>query len=183
MLIEAEHGNDSAAILVTHSEKLAKKAIEHVRTYVPKVPEPRRTYIKTVLSNYGGVLLTKSWEQSCEFVNEYAPEHLEILCRDPFLALSYIRNAGEILLGPYTPISISNYCLGLNAILPTGRFARSFSAVTVHDFLKRAGIGYLDSRGYDRLSGHTATLADYEGFPSHALAIRERERIWKTKRP
>jgi histidinol dehydrogenase len=51
--------------------------------------------------------------------------------------------------------------------------------VTVHDFLKRAGIGYLDSRGYDQLSGHTATLADYEGFPSHALAIRERERIWK----
>jgi histidinol dehydrogenase len=69
--------------------------------------------------------------------------------------------------------------LGLNAILPTGRFARSFSAVTVHDFLKRAGIGYLDERGYDQLSGHTATLADYEGFPSHALAIRERARIWK----
>ena len=183
LLIEAEHGNDSAAILVTHSEKLAKKAVEHIKTYVPKVPEPRRSYIKTVLSNYGGVLLTKSWEESCEFVNEYAPEHLEILCKDPFLALSRIHNAGEILLGQYTPISISNYCLGLNAILPTGRFARSFSAVTVHDFLKRAGIGYLDSRGYDTLSGHTATLADYEGFPSHALAIRERARIWKTKRP
>ena len=183
LLIEAEHGNDSAAILVTHDEKLANAAMKAIKTYVPKVPEPRRTYIKTVLGNYGGVLLTKSWEDSCEFVNEYAPEHLEILCKDPFLALSRIHNAGEILLGPYTPISISNYCLGLNAILPTGRFARSFSAVTVHDFLKRAGIGYLDSRGYDALSGHTATLADYEGFPSHALAIRERENIWKSKRP
>ena len=53
----------------------------------------------------------------------------------------------------------------------------------MHDFLKRAGIGYLDSRGYDTLAGHTATLADYEGFPSHALAIRERENIWKTRRP
>lgn len=183
LLIEAEHGNDSAAILVTHSEKLAKAAMKHIEKYVPNVPEPRQTYIKTVLGNYGGVLLTGSWEESCEFVNEYAPEHLEILCKDPFLALSRIHNAGEILLGPYTPISISNYCLGLNAILPTGRFARSFSAVTVHDFLKRAGIGYLDSRGYDTLSGHTATLADYEGFPSHAMAIRERENIWKTKRP
>jgi len=179
LLIEAEHGNDSAAILVTHSEKLAIEAIEHIKTYIPKVPEPRRTYIKNVLTNYGGVLLTKSWEESCEFVNEYAPEHLEILCKDPFLALSRIRNAGEILLGPYTPISIANYCLGLNAILPTGRFARSFSAVTVRDFLKSTGIGYLDARGYDQLSGHTATLADYEGFPSHALAIRERTRIWK----
>ena len=179
LLIEAEHGNDSAAILVTHSEKLAIEAIEAVKTYIPKVPEPRRTYIQTVLTNYGGVLITKDWQDSCDFVNEYAPEHLEILCKDPFLALSRIHNAGEILLGPYTPISISNYCLGLNAILPTGRFARSFSAVTVHDFLKRSGIGYLDARGYDQLSGPTATLADYEGFPSHALAIRERARIWK----
>ena len=83
-----------------------------------------------------------------------------------------IRNAGEILLGPYTPISISNYCLGLNAILPTGRFARSYSAVTVHDFIKRAGIGYMDERGYARLSGPTAVLADYEGFPSHALMLQ-----------
>ena len=183
LLIEAEHGPDSAAILVTHSEKLAHEAMAHIQKYVPKLPEPRQTYCKTVLSNYGGVLITGSLDESCEFINEYAPEHLEILVKDPFLALGRIRNAGEILLGPYTPISISNYCLGLNAILPTGRFARSFSAVTVHDFLKRAGIGYLDARGYDELSGYTATLADYEGFPSHALAIRERVAIWKNGRP
>ena len=73
------------------------------------------------------------------------------------------------------------------AVIRTLDFARvrelserfGISAVTVRDFLKSAGIGYLDSRGYDQLSGHTATLADYEGFPSHALAIRERARIWK----
>ena len=183
LLIEAEHGPDSAALLVTHSAELAAKAAEHIETYLPKVPEPRRGYIKTVLGNYGGIVLTDSLEASCDFVNDYAPEHLEILVKDPFLALSRIRNAGEILLGPYTPISISNYCLGLNAILPTGRFARSYSAVTVHDFLKRAGIGYMDERGYDRLSGPTAILADYEGFPSHALAIRERAEIWKNKKP
>lgn len=183
LLIEAEHGNDSAAILVTHSKELADKAIEHLQTYIPQIPEPRQTYIKTVLNNYGGILLTANFAESCEFVNQYAPEHLEILVKEPFLALSRITHAGEILLGPYTPISISNYCLGLNAILPTGRFARSFSAVTVHDFLKRAGIGYCDARGYDLLSGATATLADYEGFPSHAFAIRQREKIWKNGRP
>lgn len=184
LLIEAEHGPDSAALLVTHSVELATKAAQHIEeTYLAKVPEPRRSYIKTVLGNYGGIVLTESLEQSCEFINNYAPEHLEILVKDPFLALGRIRNAGEILLGPYTPISISNYCLGLNAILPTGRFARSYSAVTVHDFIKRAGIGYMDERGYARLSGFTATLADYEGFPSHALAIRERAEIWKNKKP
>lgn len=183
LLIEAEHGMDSAALLVTHSRELAEKASEYIAKYVPQIPEPRQTYIKTVLGNYGGIVLTDSFEESCAFVNDYAPEHLEILVKDPFLALSRIEHAGEILLGPYTPISISNYCLGLNAILPTGRFARSYSAVTVHDFIKRAGIGYMDERGYNRLAGYTATLADYEGFPSHAFAIRERANIWKNKKP
>jgi histidinol dehydrogenase len=177
LLIEAEHGPDSAALLVTHSKELAEQAAKHIEEFIPKVPEPRAGYIRTVLGNYGGIILTDSLEASCKFVNDYEPEHLE------FLALSRITHAGEILLGPYTPISISNYCLGLNAILPTGRFARSYSAVTVHDFIKRAGIGYMDARGFDRLSGFTATLADYEGFPSHALAIRERANIWKNKRP
>lgn len=183
LLIEAEHGPDSAAILVTHHEPLAQAAARHIETYLPKLPAYRREFCQTVLSNYGGILLTNSFEESCEFTNEYAPEHLEILVKDPFLALSRIHNAGEILLGPYTPICISNYSLGLNAILPTGRFAKSYSAVTVHDFLKRAGIGYLDRRGYEALAGCTATLADYEGFPSHALAIRERELIWKNGKP
>ena len=76
-----------------------------------------------------------------------------------------------------TPIPTANYALGLNAILPTGGFARSFSSVSVWDFLKRTGIGYLSREGYDRLQGITATLADYEGFPAHALAIRKRNEI------
>ncbi|BDC51282.1 putative histidinol dehydrogenase 2 [Bryobacterales bacterium F-183] len=183
LLIEAEHGADSAALLVTHSVDLAEKAAKAIEGYLPNIPEPRQTYIRTVLGNYGGIVLTESFEQSCDFVNDYAPEHLEIQAKDPFLALSRIKHAGEILLGPYTPISIANYCLGLNAILPTGRFARSYSAVTVHDFIKRSGIGYMDERGYEKLSGYTATLADYEGFPSHAFAIRERAKIWKDKKP
>ena len=76
-----------------------------------------------------------------------------------------------------TPIPTANYCLGLNAILPTGGFARSFSSVSVWDFLKRSGIGYLSKEGYGRLQGITATLADYEDFPAHAFAIRKRNDI------
>jgi histidinol dehydrogenase len=116
-------------------------------------------------------------DESIAFVNEYAPEHLEILTDDPFITLNKIKNAGEILLGPLTPIPTANYCLGLNAILPTGGFARSFSPVSVWDFLKRSGIGYLSPEGFDRLQGITATLADYEGFPAHAMAIRKRAEI------
>ena len=177
LLVEAEHGPESAAILVTHSREIAQAVLDALPAYIDELPEWRRAFVQNVLSNYGGVLLTNSLEQSIQFVNDYAPEHLEVLTRDPFVTLGKLKNAGEILLGHYTPIPTANYCLGLNAILPTGGFARSFSSVSVWDFLKRTGIGYLSAEGYARLQGTTATLADYEGFPAHAMAIRKRNEI------
>jgi histidinol dehydrogenase len=177
LLVEAEHGPESAAILVTHSREVAEKALAILPDYIRELPEWRRAFVENVLSNYGGVLLTVSLEQSIQFVNDYAPEHLEVLTAEPFVTLQKIRNAGEILLGAYTPIPTANYCLGLNAILPTGGFARSFSSVSVWDFLKRSGVGYLSQEGYNHLQGITATLADYEDFPAHALAIRKRNAI------
>jgi histidinol dehydrogenase len=177
LLVEAEHGAESAATLVTHSEKLAKEALAILPEYIAQIPEWRRKFIENVLANYGGIIVTDSLEESIQFVNDYAPEHLEVLVQEPFIALNKIRNAGEILLGHMTPIPVANYCLGLNAILPTGGFARSFSSVSVWDFLKRTGIGYLSKEGYGRLQGITATLADYEDFPAHAFAIRKRNEI------
>jgi histidinol dehydrogenase len=178
LLVEAEHGPDSAAILVTHSEKVAQEALDVLPEYIAELPEWRREFVQTVLSNYGGVMLTRNLVESIQFVNDYAPEHLEVMVADPFTVLNRIKNAGEILLGDNTPIPTANYALGLNAILPTGGFARSFSSVSVWDFLKRSGIGYLSREGYERLQGAVATLADYEGFPAHAQAIRIRNRIF-----
>jgi histidinol dehydrogenase len=175
LLIEAEHGPDSAALLVTHSESVALKAIEFVSQYLKRLPDWRREFCEKGLSSYGGILLTSSLEESIAFINDYAPEHLEILVKEPFSILGEIKNAGEILLGPYTPIPTANYCLGVNAILPTGGFARSYSAVSVFDFLKRSGIGYLTKEGFEKLKDTAYTLATYEGFPAHAMAIRERE--------
>jgi histidinol dehydrogenase len=177
LLVEAEHGPDSAALLVTHSREVAAEAEKLLAGYIAELPDWRRKFVENVLGGYGGILLTASLEESIDFVNEYAPEHLEILTADPFSTLNRIRNAGEILLGPYTPIPTSNYCLGLNAILPTGGFARSFSSVSVWDFLKRSGIGYVNRAGYEKLGPTTAVLADYEGFPAHAMAIRKRNEI------
>ena len=177
LLVEAEHGPDSAAILVTHSRKVAEQVIDILPEYIAELPEWRQEFVNNVLSNYGGVLLTSSLDESIAFVNEYAPEHLEVLVQEPFVALNKIKNAGEILLGEMSPIPTANYCLGLNAILPTGAFARSFSSVSVQDFLKRSGVGYLSREGYEQLQGITATLADYEGFPAHAMAIRKRNEL------
>lgn len=177
LLVEAEHGAESAAILVTHSREVAEAALKILPDYIAQLPEWRQNFVSNVLANYGGIMLTNSLEESIAFVNEYAPEHLEVLVKDPFIALNKITNAGEILLGEMTPIPTANYALGLNAILPTGGFARTFSSVSVWDFLKRSGVGYLSREGYDRLKDDVALLADYEGFPAHAMAIRIRNEI------
>jgi histidinol dehydrogenase len=177
LLVEAEHGPESAAILVTHSEQIAEQVMEYLPGYIEELPQWRRDFVTNVLSNYGGVLLTNSLSESIQFINDYAPEHLEVITKEPFVTLNKIKNAGEILLGPLTPIPTANYALGLNAILPTGGFARSFSSVSVWDFLKRSGIGYLSREGYESLQAHVALLADYEDFPAHAMAIRKRNEI------
>lgn len=178
LLVEAEHGAESAALLVTHSRAVADEALRLLPEYIAELPEWRRKFVENVLSTYGGILLTRNLEESIAFVNDYAPEHLEVLTADPFSTLNRIQNAGEILLGSYTPIPTSNYTLGLNAILPTGGFARSFSSVSVWDFLKRSGIGYCNREGYERLHETTVRLADYEDFPAHAMALRKRRAIW-----
>jgi histidinol dehydrogenase len=179
LLVEAEHGMESAATLVTHSREVAAGVEAALQEYIPLLPEWRRKFVENVLGSYGGILITESLADSIAWINEYAPEHLEILTEEPMMTLNRIVNAGEILLGPYTPIPISNYCLGLNAILPTGGFGRSFSAVSIWDFLKRAGIGYLNREGYEALRHTTVTLADYEGFPAHAMALRKRDELWR----
>lgn len=178
LLVEAEHGPDSAALLVTHSRPLADQVLSLLPEYIAELPDWRRQFVENVLSGYGGILLTGSLEESIAFVNAYAPEHLEVLTADPFSTLNRIQNAGEILLGGYTPIPTSNYTLGLNAILPTGGFGRSFSSVSVWDFLKRSGIGYCNREGFERLYQTTVRLADYEDFPAHAMALRKRRALW-----
>ncbi|MDX2138413.1 MAG: histidinol dehydrogenase [Chloroflexota bacterium] len=177
LLVEAEHGRESAAIFVTHHEPLAREVERLLPQYISELPEWRRAFVENVLSNYGGIVLTDSLDESIAFVNEYAPEHLEVLTQEPFVTLQKLNNAGEILLGHYTPIPTANYALGLNAILPTGGFARSFSSVSVWDFLKRSGVGYMSREGYANLQETVVTLADYEDFPAHAMAIRKRNDI------
>jgi histidinol dehydrogenase len=174
LLIEAEHGPDSTALLVTHSREVAAKVQALLPDYMADLPEKRREFCTTVFSNYGGIVLTPNLEASVQFVNDFAPEHLEVLTAEPMLLLPAIRNAGEILLGQHTPITAGNYALGVNAILPTGGFARTFSCVTVYDFLKRASIGYMSKQGYDSLKDVVQQFAEYEGFAAHANAVKKR---------
>jgi histidinol dehydrogenase len=174
LLIEAEHGPDSSAYLVTHSRPVAEAAIAALPEHWSRMTEQRVDFSRAVLTGKrGGVVLTGSLQESYDFVNDYAPEHLEILSREPFAHLGHITEAAEILLGPHTPITVANFVLGPNCVLPTSRWARTYGPLSVTDFLKRSSVGYVTAPGYAELARHAKVLADYEGFSSHANAVSD----------
>ncbi|MGV1794880.1 histidinol dehydrogenase [Rhizobium sp. A37_96] len=172
LLIEAEHGPDSSAYLVTHSRRVAEEALAALPEHWSRMTEQRVQFSSAVLSGKsGGIVLTSSIKESYDFVNAYAPEHLEILSQDAFAHLGHITEAAEILLGPYTPVSIANFCLGPNAVLPTSRWARTYGPLSVTDFVKRSSIGYVTAPAYPEFAKRAHKLAEYEGFSSHAHAV------------
>ncbi|MBQ6557794.1 MAG: histidinol dehydrogenase [Clostridia bacterium] len=120
-------------------------------------------------------MITNSLAESIDFVNEYAPEHMEVMTEKPFDVLPLIKNAGEILLGDYTPVTLCNFVLGPNAILPTGGFAKTYSSVSVQDFLKRSSVGYASKEGFENVREYAYRFAKVEGFDTHGLAVKERK--------
>jgi histidinol dehydrogenase len=175
LLIEAEHGSDSQALLLTPSEPLAREVARLLPAYLAKLSEPRRTYAADTLAGYGGIVVTADIAEAARIVDELAPEHLQIATAEPLGTLSLVHHAGEILLGQHTPFSLANYAIGANAVLPTGGAAKTWSALSVRDFLKWTSVAWVTGDGYDSLRDQAVTLADYEGFPAHALALRERK--------
>ena len=174
LLIEAEHGPDSSAWLVTHARDVAEDARAALPGYWARMGPQRVAFSKAVLcGKRGGILLTESLQESIDFVNDYAPEHLEIQSVDPFTHLGKLRNAGEILMGRHTPICIGNFVLGPNAVLPTGMAARTASPLSVFDYLKRTSVGYVTAEGYASLAPVAKKFAEYEGFDAHANAVSD----------
>ena len=174
LIVESEHGPDSSAFLVTDSRSVAEQARAAVPEFWSQMGEPWVGHSAAVLGGTsGGVVLTPDFDAAVQFVNDYAPEHLQIVGEEPFRHLGRIENAGEILLGEDTTFPLGNFVLGPNAVLPTSGWARSCSPLSVHDFMKRSGIGYVTKAGYRTLARHAHTLATYEGFEGHANAVSE----------
>lgn len=172
LLIESEHGNDSSSFLVTWSEDLAQAVAAVVPGYWDSMSETLAGYSSFVLSgNSGGIVLAGSKEAAYDFINDYAPEHLQILSKTPYEHLPHIRNASEILLGEHAAGSLANYMMGPNCVLPTSGAAHTHSPLGVHDFMKSASIGHVTQAGYDELAPRVHRFATYEGFDGHANAV------------
>jgi histidinol dehydrogenase len=172
LIIESEHGPDSSAYLVTPSVAVARQAVESMPGHWSDMEAGRAAFSRAVLTGpRGGIIVTRDLDQAIAFVNAYAPEHLEILAEEPMALLGRVKNAAEVLLGPHTPVTLGNYLLGPNAVLPTGGNARTASPLSVYDYMKRSSVGYVTKMGYNGLASHARALATYEGFSGHARAV------------
>ncbi|MDR7481408.1 MAG: histidinol dehydrogenase [Armatimonadota bacterium] len=175
LLNEAEHGADSAVMLVTVEEALARGVAARLPALLGRLPQPRRDFARAALVEQGGLFVADDLEQAIAWVNAYAPEHLMLAVRDPAALLPRIRHAGEILMGLHTPFAAANYAIGVPAALPTGGAAVAASGVTVWSFLKVTSLAQLDERGLRAVGPVAVRLGQYEGFPAHVQALTARE--------
>ena len=176
---EAEHGADSASLLVTPSAALARAVSERLAFIIERVVPARRAHLQAVFGEAGRGLLvvTPSFDAACALAGRFAPEHLSIVC-SPARQATALQSvvAGEVLLGAQTPFAAANYALGITAVLPTNGAARSLSGITSRDMLRVTTLGELDSAALLRLGPTIEALASYEGMPCHGAALRARYR-------
>ena len=169
LLAQAEHDANACCILVTTSKKLATQVYERLSKI-----KPERIETIEAIKNNCYILLAESLEEAIEFANDFAPEHLELLLENPADFLRKVRNAGSIFIGEYSPVACGDYASGTNHILPTLGYAKTFSGLTVYDFLKFISFQSLDKKALENLSKTIITLAEAEGLSMHAESIRKR---------
>jgi len=176
LLIEAEHGTDSCTVLVTTSGALADATDVELERQLASLPSARAEAARASLGVNGGCVLVDDLAQAADVANAFAPEHLQIAVAPEHedALIDALVHAGEILVGQHTPFSAANFVIGCPASLPTNGFARVSSGITADAFLKRTAIARADAAALRRLAPSVVALADVEGFPAHAAALRRR---------
>ncbi len=168
LLAQAEHDPDAAAILITDSPELAEKVNEQISRQIKKLK--RQEIIIDSLKSNGRILLVDSLKTAVEIANRIAPEHLELFS-SPQKMLSEVKNAGAVLMGPYSPVAAGDYIAGPNHVLPTGGTARFSSPLTVYDFVKRQSILGYTKPALMKVRKSAELLANLEGLDAHARSI------------
>jgi len=176
LLIEAEHGTDSAVVLVTPSAALVEAVDAELERQLADLPEARATAARASLGVNGGAVIVDDLDAAVDVANRYAAEHLQVAVAEGEIerVVNGIVNAGEILIGQHTPFSAANFVIGCPASLPTSGFAHVSSGITAQAFLKRTAVARADEQALADMAPAITALADHEGFPAHAAAIRRR---------
>ncbi|MBY8985129.1 MAG: histidinol dehydrogenase [Candidatus Lokiarchaeota archaeon] len=172
LLSQIEHDPDNIGIIVSDSVDLINQIKDNIEEYV--VNSKRRDIIEKALLNNSLIIKAEDTEDCIRISNLIAPEHLEILTKEPNEIIKKIINAGAIFLGPFSPVSLGDYCAGTNHVLPTGGSAKIYSGLNLYDFLKTIDVLKCDREGLKKLSSTAIKLSEFEGMFSHKRSIEER---------
>ena len=174
MLAQAEHDEMAAAVLLTPSESLAREVLQEIDRQLKTLS--RKTIMENSLAKYGAIIITASVGEALDLANLFAPEHLELMVKNPAGLLGKVRNAGSVFLGSFTPEALGDYLAGSNHILPTEGTARFSSPLGVYDFYKRMNVLSFSREALKKLSGQTARFAEMEGLDAHANSVHVRSK-------
>lgn len=172
LLSQAEHDEMASSILITTCEDLAKNTSKEVDNFLANLS--RYEIAKKSIDERGVIIVASNMEEAIELMNEIAPEHLEVMTKNPFELLPFIKHAGAIFLGENTPEPIGDYIAGPNHTLPTGGTAKFYSPLNVENFLKKSSIISFSKKAINDLGEPCALLADTEGLTAHAKSVRIR---------
>jgi histidinol dehydrogenase len=172
VIVQAEHGPDGLAWLITWSPEAADAIDAEITRLVAEAP--RRADIERNFAQGGYLALVDGPEAAIAVANLIAPEHLQLMSSDPEALVPLVRHAGAVFCGPLSPASVGDYIAGPSHVLPTFGSARYGSALTVDDFVKQVHVVTLDRDAFDRVAPTVETLAVTEGFEAHAQSIRLR---------
>jgi len=177
ILSQAEHDEMASSILITNSDEIILNVASELKSQIKTLK--RKNIAQKSLKRFGAFIKTNSIKESIDIANMIAPEHLEIITENPEDDAKYIKNAGAIFLGQWTPEPLGDYSAGPNHTLPTCGTARFSSPLGVYDFVKRISLLQFDKKGFLKLADTVATLADAEGLEAHANTIRIRKALIK----
>lgn len=163
----------ASSIVITDSAELAGRVKAEAEKQLMALP--REEITRAALDRNGMIIIADDIMQAVELANASAPEHMEILTEQPFQLLPYVRHAGAVFLGAYSPEPLGDYFAGPNHVLPTGGTARYYSVLNVETFMKRTSIISYTQAQLAAVSGDVIRLAEAEGLQAHANAVRLRQ--------
>jgi len=172
LLSQAEHDEMASSIMITTDEEIAKQTSIEVDKYLKTLK--RSEIAQKSIDERGVIIVASSMKEAIDYMNEIAPEHLEIMTNNAFELLPKIKHAGAIFLGQNTPEPIGDYIAGPNHTLPTGSTAKFYSPLNVENFMKKSSIISFSQEAIDELGEACALLADTEGLTAHAQSVRVR---------
>ena len=174
LLSQAEHDEMASSILITTDEEVANKVSDKVEEFLGTLS--REEIARKSIEERGAIIVATDMDEAIELMNEIAPEHLEVVTKDPMALLDSIKHAGAIFLGENTPEPIGDYVAGPNHTLPTGGTAKFYSPLSVDNFLKKSSIISMSKQGMQEIGEQCAMIANTEGLTAHEESVRIRLR-------